>query len=116
MAAENDYDGARAAYQKVIHSPAGGKTEVAAMAQWMIGESYFNQKDYATALRDYLRVEVVYSYPRWQAAALLQAAKCYQQLGQQQEAAELYAKVLQSYPQTEFVAEASQRLIETTRK
>jgi TolA-binding protein len=116
LAAEGDYDGARAAYEKVIHSAAGGKTEMAAMAQWMIGESYFSQNDFATALRDYLRVEVVYSYPRWQAAALLQAAKCYQQLGQQQEAAELYAKVLQTYPQTEFVAEASQRLIETTRK
>ncbi|HEY2882310.1 MAG TPA: tetratricopeptide repeat protein, partial [Pirellulales bacterium] len=116
LAAEHDYDGARAAYAKVIHSSAGGKTEMAAMAQWMIGETYFNQNDFATALRDYLRVEVVYSYPRWQAAALLQAAKCYQQLGQPQEAAELYAKVLQSYPQTEFVAEASQRLIETARK
>lgn len=116
LAAERDYDGARAAYAKVIHSPAGGKTEIAAMAQWMIGETYFEQKDYSTALRDYLRVEVVYSYPRWQAAALLQAAKCYQQLGQPHEAAELYAKVLQTYPQTEFVAEASQRLIETTRK
>ncbi len=116
LAAAGDYDGARAAYEKVIHSAAGGKTELAAMAQWMIGETYFAQSDYATALRDYLRVEVVYSYPRWQAAALLQAAKCYQQLGQPQEAAELYAKVLQTYPQTEFVAEASQRLIETTRK
>jgi len=116
LAADGDFDGARAAYEKVIHSPSGGKTEIAAMAQWMIGESYFAQNDFATALRDYLRVEVVYSYPRWQAAALLQAAKCYQQLGQQQEAAELYAKVLQTYPQTEFVAEASQRLIETTRK
>ena len=86
------------------------------MAQWMLGETYWQQENYTAALREYLRVEVVYAYPRWQAAGLLQAAKCYEQLGEAQQAGELYSRVLQNYPQTEFVAEASKRLIETTRK
>ena len=80
------------------------------------GRDLFPGSQFSPALREYLRVEVVYSYPRCQAAALLQAAKCYEKLGQANEASELYARVLQSDPQTEFVAEASKRLMDTRRK
>ena len=114
--AEQSFDDARAAFVKVVHSAAGGKTETAAMAQWMIGETYFHQENYTTALSEYLRVEVLYPYPRWQAAALLQAGKCHERLGEKKEAAEMYAHMLQKYPQTEFTADASQRLQETTLK
>ena len=86
------------------------------MAQTKIADTYFQQENYAAAVREYLKVDSVYSFPHWQAAALLQAARCYSQLGQEKEAGELYARVLQNYPQTEFVAEASRKLMETTRK
>ncbi len=112
--AENAFDEARNAFTRVVHSAAGGKTETAAMAQWMIGDSYFQQENYASALREYMRVEILYPYPHWQAAALLQAGKCYEKLGQSREAAELYARMMEKYPQTEFTADASQRLQETT--
>ncbi len=68
LAASNNFVGAREAFQRVIRSATGGKTETAAMAQWMIGETYFQEANFPLALREYLRVEVVYSYPRWQAA------------------------------------------------
>ncbi|HEY2883437.1 MAG TPA: tetratricopeptide repeat protein, partial [Pirellulales bacterium] len=96
LAANGNFDAARAAYQRVIISTAGAKTETAAMAQWMLGETYFNQENYSLALREYLRVEVVYPYSRWQAASLLQAAKCYERLGQPSDASELYTRLLQS--------------------
>ena len=89
MAARGELTDARAAYEKVIRSETGGKTETAAMAQWMIGESYFHQKNYESALREYLRLEILYAYPTWQAAALLQAGKCSEHLGQWKQAAEL---------------------------
>jgi TolA-binding protein len=116
LTASNNFVGAREAFRRVVRSANGGKTETAAMAQWMIGETFFQEANFPLALREYLRVEVVYSYPRWQAAALLQAVKCYEKLGQASEASTLYAKVLQTYPQTEFVAEASKRPMDTTRK
>ena len=47
----------------MIRSAAGAKTETAAMAQWMIGETYFHQKNYEAALREYLRLEILYAYP-----------------------------------------------------
>ena len=45
-------------------------TETAAMVQWMIGETYFHQKDYEPAICAYLRVESLVAFPRRQAASL----------------------------------------------
>ncbi len=105
-----DFDKARAAFRKVIDSPTGGSTETAAMAQWMIGETYFMQKKYDLAIRAYERVEVQFAYPRWQAGALLQAGKCHELKGLWGDAVKLYAQVLKDYPGTPFREEAAKRL------
>lgn len=110
LAGQSLYAEAREAYRRVLASKTGGKTETAAMAQWMIGESYLNQKDYATALNEFLRIEILYAFPTWQAAALLQAGKCQEMLGQSREARALYARLVKEYPETEFAAEARTRL------
>jgi cellulose synthase operon protein C len=105
-----DFDGARQAYNRVIQSPTGAKTETAAMAQWMIGETFFHQKNYEAAKREYLRLEILYAYPTWQAGALLQAGKCDELLGERTEASKLYQRILKTYPNTSFAGEAEQRL------
>lgn len=110
LANQADFEGARQAYQRVILSPAGAKTETAAMAQWMIGETFFHQKNYETALREYLRLEILYAFPTWQAGALLQAGKCRERLGEDKEAAALYQRILKTYPKTTFAEEAARRL------
>lgn len=110
QAAQGNFDDARADYRRATRSETGAKTETAAKAQWMIGETYFHQEDYESALREYLRVEILYAFPTWQAAALLQAGKCHEHLGEWQPAVELYARLLKTYPQTEFAQDASERL------
>jgi cellulose synthase operon protein C len=110
LANRADFEGARQAYNRVIVSPTGAKTETAARAQWMIGESYLHQKNDAAALKAYLRVEILYAYPTWQAAALLQAGKCREHLGESKEAADLYQRLVKSYPKTAFSDEAVERL------
>ncbi len=110
LAARADFDGARRVYQKVIDSPGGRDTETAAMAQWMIGESYFHQRDYERAVREYLRVEILFPYPKWQAAALLEAGKCYERLEQKDKACRNYRRITRQYAQTGFVEEANERL------
>ena len=112
LANQADFEGARQAYQRVIRSPGGAKTETAAMAQWMIGESFFHQKKYDDAVREYSRLEILYAYPTWQAAALLQAGKCQELLSKTTEAADLYRRILKSYPDAKFAQDASQRLHE----
>jgi len=110
LAAKANLEGAREAYARVIASPKAAKSETAAMAQWMIGESYFHQEKYREALAEYLRVEILYAYPQWQAAALLQAGKCQEALGQWSDASGTYARLLKLYSDTEFVSEAQKRL------
>ncbi|MDZ7619995.1 MAG: tetratricopeptide repeat protein, partial [Patescibacteria group bacterium] len=110
LAALADFDGARQAYEKVINSEHGAKTETAAMAQWMIGETFFHQKQYDVAMREYLRVARLYAYPKWQAGSLLQGAKCRELLGEPEEAAKLYAEVLAEYADTPFAEQAKERL------
>ncbi len=110
LAARGELNRAREAYEKVIHSPRGAKTETAAMAQWMIGEAYFHQKDYRQARREYLRAEILYAFPRWQAGSLLQAGKCEELLGRWGNASELYERLIEQYPDTMFTAEARKRL------
>jgi TolA-binding protein len=108
LAGQGEFEEARAAYQRAIDT--GDKTETAAKAQWMIGESYFHQKNYSTALRAYLRGEILYDYPHWDAAALLQAGKCHEFLGEWRQATELFAKLLKTFPESEFSDEASTHL------
>ncbi len=109
LANKADFEGARQAYQKVIHSSAGAKTETAALAQWRIGETFFHQKNYPAAYREYLKVEILYAYPTWQAGALLQAGKCQERLGDPKQAIELYDRLLKDFPSTSFAEEANQR-------
>ena len=107
---QGKFDEAREAYGRVVRSKIGAKSETAAMAQWMIGESYFHQKAYEAAIREYLRLEILYAYPTWQAGALLQAGKCHEALGEWTQAVELYARLLKNYPNNSFCDEATRRL------
>ena len=108
LAAEADLAGARDSYAKVIASSRAAGTQTLAMARWMRGESFFHQEDFAAALKEYSRVDE--EFPRWHAAALLQAGKCREALGEWRTAAELYQQVLLKYPTGELSAEASNRL------
>lgn len=110
LANRAEFDAARQAYNKTIQAPAAAKTETAAMAQWMIGESYFHQKNYEAAVRAYLQVEILYKYPTWQSVALLQAGKCRERLGDARQAAELYHKILNHYADTTAAKEAAKLL------
>ncbi len=109
-ASRAEFDKAREAYERVIRSPTGGRSETAAMAQWMIGETYFLQKKYTEAIKAYHRVEGLYAYPQWQSASLLQAGKCHEMLGRWKEAINLYSQILKDYQETDYSEEASRRL------
>ena len=80
------------------------------MAQWMIGETHFHQKSYELAIEEYLKVEILYDYPQWQAASLLQAGKCYEAIGRWQQAIDLYQRLIERFPHPEFVDDAKRRL------
>jgi tetratricopeptide (TPR) repeat protein len=110
LAAEARFDEARQAFSRVTEADGQTKTETAAMAQWMIGETYLHQERHEEALRAYLRVEALFAYPRWQAAALLEAGRCYEALGRSAEATAAYQQILEKYSQSTYCNEARKRL------
>ncbi len=97
---------ARNYFVAVIDSPHAADSEIAAMAQWMIGETYFHQEKYLKAIGEYFLVESNYSFPEWQATALVQAAKCYERLSEQTSANKLYRHIATEYSETEPGARA----------
>ncbi|MEC9091869.1 MAG: tetratricopeptide repeat protein [Planctomycetota bacterium] len=101
---------ARAAYENVITNPNAKGTETAAMAQWMIGESYFHQENLPSAIDAYQRAEILHSYPEWQAASLLQAGKCFERINQFQNAIQNYRRIQSDYAATRFFKEAKTRI------
>jgi TolA-binding protein len=110
LAAQADLSGARTAYQKVLRSPRGAQSETAALAQWMIGETYFHQEDYSAALAEYEKMPQQFPTSRVCAAALLQAGKCHEQLGHWDKALVAYRQLMEKYPTNELSAEAARRV------
>lgn len=101
------HDEARKAYEEVI---AGHKGPTAARAQFQIGECLFAAKKYEDAVKEFLKVDILYAYPEWSAAALYEAGRCFDQLGKSAEAKKSYESVASQYKETKWAALASQRL------
>lgn len=100
---------ARVAYRRAALSPQASQTETAALAQWMIGETFFHQRRYDEAVAAY-ELCARGKFPRWQAAALLQAGKCRLLLGQRDQAIASFERVVGELPDTPYSGEARQRL------
>ncbi len=104
------FEAARKRYQAVVSSSAGGNSETAAKAQWMIGETYFHQELFAEALAAYYKVDSLFSFKQWRAAALLQAGKCQERLENLTQARTLYRQVMTLLPKSTYAKQAETRL------
>jgi TolA-binding protein len=71
---------------------------------------YLLEKDYKTAEQEYLKVDILYKFPEWQAPALQQAAACQEQLNRWADAVKTYQSLIDQFPQTEFATKAKDRL------
>jgi cellulose synthase operon protein C len=104
---------ARKAFAEVIARDSGKRGEPAAMAQWMIGETYFRQQDYTKAIDAYDKVREHYNYPYWQSVALLQMGKCYLQLPNEEKRANAaFSELLSRFPES-TAAETAAKLRKT---
>jgi TolA-binding protein len=101
-------DDARAAYQAVVDARKGA--DLVARAQFMIGETYYHQENYHEAIRQYLKVDILYDAPPWQAASLLETGKAYERLAQWTDAAESYERLRAKFPSDPSAEKAKERL------
>lgn len=96
-----------AGYRRVAEKHQG---PTAARAQFQIGECLFARKKYDEAVRELLKVDILYAYPEWSAAALFEAGRCFEALGKLVEARTQYKTVVDKYKQTEWSGPAAERL------
>lgn len=104
---------AQATYQRAIATTdkvGRSGSEVAARAQFMIGEIQFQNKDHAEAVKSFFKVAYGYSFPKWQAEATYEAARCFEVLNKKTQAAKLYQELVDKYPQSDKVPLAQERL------
>lgn len=95
------------AYRKVISKHHG---PTSARAQFQIGECLFASERYDEAVRELLKVDILYAYPEWSAAALYEAGRCFEKLGKIVEARNHFKQVANNFSQTRWAELASERL------
>jgi TolA-binding protein len=104
---QKHYDEAVNAYQQVAN---GTATEIGAKAQLQIGLCRLEQQRYAEAATALLVVPFTYDYPEWNAVALVEAARTFKELKQNEQAVKLLERVIRDYPDSKWAEVAKERL------
>jgi TolA-binding protein len=107
-------DEAIAAYRTLAD---GGRTELAARARLMEGEVLFEEGRHKDAIKAFFKVAYGFgdqqapaAFHAWQAQATYEAARCFEALGEREQAAKLYAELLDRHPDSAQTKAARQRL------
>jgi len=107
MENQKKYDDARKWYARVIEGNSG---PTAAKAQFHIGECHFAEGKFREAVRELLKVDIVYAYPQWSSKALYEAGRAFERLGQTDEARTQYKLCVKKHKKTSSAALAQKRL------
>lgn len=86
------------------------RNDYADNAQYWLGEAFYAQKDYPTALVEFRKVIEVYPRGNKVPDALLKVGFCYQALGQGEKAHAVLEQVVTRYPKSEPAGLAAKRL------
>ena len=101
---------ARVALERVVKDPNGKLSETAAKSQFLIADTYYWEKNYTAALKEYMTVDIRYKYPDLQASALYQAGVCQEEMQRWKDAVKTYDEMLKKFPGSEHAAKAKERL------
>jgi TolA-binding protein len=107
MENQSHHEKAISSYRMVTDKHSG---PTAARAQFQIGECYFAQKRHEDAVRELLKVDILYAYPEWSAAALYEAGRCFEAMSKPDEARAQFAQVQSEYGDSQWAKLAAERL------
>ncbi|MCH8823918.1 MAG: tetratricopeptide repeat protein [Planctomycetes bacterium] len=96
-------------YRPVIDRHQG---PTAARAQFQTGECLFALKRLDEAVSELLKVDILYAYPQWSAAALYEAGRCFQELGNPTNARKQFELVRTKHKDSKWAQLAEARLTE----
>ncbi|MCB9847626.1 MAG: tetratricopeptide repeat protein [Phycisphaeraceae bacterium] len=107
-----DPESAISAYREA----ASGRSETAARAQFQIGECLFALGRHEEAAGELLKVDILYAAPAWSAAALYEAGRCFDAMGDTERAREQWRRVLELEDSGDWAPMARARLGAATEK
>ncbi len=110
LAGRGEMAAAREAYGRVLDNEAAGDSETVVMAQWMIGETFFHQRDYGQARAAYLAVTERQASADWQSRAALQVGKCWELEDRWDKAQAMYRQAIERWPDAEPEPQLQARL------
>ena len=85
--------------------------DIGAQAQYYLGATLFEEKQYEDAISALVRVRTVYaSYDEWFIKSLLKLGDCYVQIKDKKNAREMYRAVAKRHPNDEYGKEAKSKL------
>ncbi|MFO0974205.1 MAG: tetratricopeptide repeat protein [Phycisphaerae bacterium] len=100
-------DEALSAYREVASHHTG---ETAARAQFQIGECLYARRQWDAAARELMKVDILFAFPEWSAAALYEAGRCLDERGQRVEARQQFKRVVEKYGDSKWAALAREKL------
>jgi tol-pal system protein YbgF len=107
---KGNYDLAIAGFESFLRQ--FPSTSLAAHAQYWVGESYANKREYRPAVDAYERVVNNHPTSDKVSAALFKAGSGYAELGDLAKARSLFKRVIEEYPQSDEAMRAKQKLAE----
>ncbi|WP_296457373.1 tetratricopeptide repeat protein [Rubinisphaera sp.] len=109
--AQANFEDAEKQFRAVLDRAAGNKTLAAAQSQFYLAETALIQKDYQLAIKEYIRMAILFpGFPDLQSAALYQAGQCDEVLGNVEQAIQNYENLIRLYPESEFTKKAEERV------
>jgi TolA-binding protein len=102
-----EFDRARELYRTIIGPD---RTETAAKAQFMVGETLFLQERWGEAIKEFLKVSILYPIADWQALALVEIGKCHLRLGEVAESKKAFNEVVEKYGNYPAARQAKEQL------
>lgn len=82
----------------------------AARAQFQIGECLFAQRRYDEALKEFMKVDILFTAPEWSAAALVEAGRVLEALRRPDDARAQFRAVVERFPDGDWAKIARERL------
>ncbi|MCL4211131.1 MAG: tetratricopeptide repeat protein, partial [Phycisphaerales bacterium] len=107
MENQGRFDEAITSYRAVIEKHDG---PTAARSQFQIGECLYAQTKYDEAARELLKVDILYAYPEWSAAALYEAGRGFEAMAQVGQARQQFEAVRDQHAGTRWAELATARL------
>lgn len=108
MQNQEKYPGAIDSLEKAVAD--GTRDDVAARAQFLLGECYLEMKEFDKAIIEFSKVEALYAFPAWQSKAAYEMAQSFLRQDNRDRARQQFQRLVKTYPDTPAATAAKSQL------